>query len=266
MKLVRFINVFLLLAAFVLAFSSSEWATSPATPRQPQSAGASPTKSTAVYVSDFDLDVFRGRAERTPRSGSSQSATPNQPSGAATPIRTSTPASTPASGATSSSTSSARPTDSQKELTPAEQANTLVNTMAEKLVSALEEAGYKVQRLRAGDPLPTAGIRLRGVFAEADDQNRVRRLLLGGDATAAKMLLYVGVNNLAQPEQPLYELANPPANESGHGPVITITSYAPAVRFEMNKSPMDEDFKKVTSQIVADLNGLLKANPLSIAQ
>lgn len=262
MKLVRFINVFLLLAAFVLAFSTSEWATSPATPHQPQSADASPTKSTAVYVSDFDLDVFRGRAERTPRSGSSQSATPNQPSGAATPIRTSTPA----SGATSSSTSSARPTDSQKELTPAEQANTLVNTMAEKLVSALEEAGYKVQRLRAGDPLPTAGIRLRGVFAEADDQNRVRRLLLGSDATAAKMLLYVGVNNLAQPEQPLYELANPPANESGHGPVITITSYAPAVRFEMNKSPMDEDFKKVTTQIVADLNGLLKANPLSIAQ
>jgi hypothetical protein len=262
-KLFRFINVSLLLAAFVLAFSTSEWATSPATPHQPQSADASPTKSTAVYVSDFDLDVFRGRAERTPRSGSSQSATPNQPSGAATPIRTSTTANPPANAAPSSS---ARPTDSQKELTPAEQANTLVNTMAEKLVSALEEAGYKVQRLRAGDPLPTAGIRLRGVFAEADDQNRVRRLLLGGDATAAKMLLYVGVNNLAQPEQPLYELANPPANESGHGPVITITSYAPAVRFEMNKSPMDEDFKKVTSQIVADLNGLLKANPLSIAQ
>jgi hypothetical protein len=138
--------------------------------------------------------------------------------------------------------------------------------MAEKLVSALEEAGYKVQRLRAGDPLPAAGIRLRGVFAEADDQNRVRRLLIGSDATAAKMLLYVGVNNLAQPEQPLYELANPPANESGHGPLITITSYAPAARFEMSKSPMDEDFKKITSQIVADLNGLLNANPLSTGQ
>jgi len=262
-KLFRFINVFLLLAAFVLAFSSSEWATSPATPHQPQSAGASPAKSTAVYVSDFELDIFRGRAERASRSGSSQSATPDQSSGSASSTRTSTTASPPAGASPSSS---ARPTDSQKELTPAEQANTLVNTMAEKLVSALEEAGYKVQRLRAGDPLPAAGIRLRGVFAEADDQNRVRRLLIGSDATAAKMLLYVGVNNLAQPEQPLYELANPPANESGHGPLITITSYAPAARFEMSKSPMDEDFKKITSQIVADLNGLLNANPLSTGQ
>ena len=261
MKLFRFFNVFLLFAGFVLASSSSEWATSRAKLHQPQS--ASPTKSTLVYVSDFDLDVFRGREERTSRSGSSRSSTSNEPPGAAPSSRTSSPASTPAGRAASSS---GRPTDSQKEPTPAEQANMLVNTLAENLVSALEEAGYKVQRLRAVDPLPESGIRLRGVFAEADEQNRVRRLLIGSDVTADKMLLYVGVNNLARPEQPLYELAKPPADETGHGPVITITSYLPAARFEMNKSPVAEDFKRVASEIVTDLNGLLNANASSTGQ
>lgn len=89
---------------------------------------------------------------------------------------------------------------------------------------------------------------------------------MGSDVTADKMLLYVGVNNLARPEQPLYELAKPPADDTGHGPVITITSYLPAARFEMNKSPADEEFKRVASEIVADLNGLLNANPLSTGQ
>lgn len=263
MKLSRSFTVIPLIASFALAFPSPEPAKPPATSHQPQTAGASPAKSTLVYVSDFELDIFRGSVERALRSGPPQSTPPNQPSGAAPGARSSTPASTPPGTAASST---ARPTGSQKEATPAEQANTLVNTMAENLVTALEKAGYKVQRLRSGDPLPTAGVRLRGVFAEADQQNRVRRLLVGSEATASKMLLYVGINNLARPEQPLYELANPPANESGHGPVITITSYSPAARFEMNKSPVDEDFKKIASEIVADLNALLTANPLASTQ
>ncbi len=77
-----------------------------------------------------------------------------------------------------------------------------------------------------------------------------------------RMLLYVGVNNLSRPQQPLYELANPPSNDAKHGPVITVTSYSPAVRFEMDRNAADDDFKKIASQIVADLNALLIANPM----
>jgi hypothetical protein len=138
--------------------------------------------------------------------------------------------------------------------------------MAENLVSALEKAGYTVRRLRRGDALPKVGLRIRGVFAEPDEENRIRRLLVGSDSNSPKILLYVGVNNLAQPEQPLYELANPPSNDGRHGPVITITSYAPAVRFELARSPSDEEFQKIAAQITAALTALLNANPLARVQ
>ena len=134
--------------------------------------------------------------------------------------------------------------------------------MAENLVTALETAGFKVKRLRPRQALPAEGLRIRGVFAEPDEQNRVRRLLVGIDPTSPKMLLYVGVNNLARPQQPLYELASPPGNDANHGPVITVTSYSPAVRFEMDRNAADDDFKKIASEIVADLNALLIANPM----
>ena len=100
-----------------------------------------------------------------------------------------------------------------------------------------------------------------GVFGEADERNRVRRLLVGSDPITSNMLLYVGVSNLARPEQPLYELANPPSNDGRHGPVITVTSYAPVARFEMDREPADEDLKKIASQIAAALTALLNANP-----
>lgn len=80
------------------------------------------------------------------------------------------------------------------------------------------------------------------------------------------MLLYVGVDDLARPEQPLYELAKPPSNDGKHGPVITVTSYSPVARFEMDKNPSDEDIKKVATDIVAELNALLHANPTLVSQ
>jgi len=132
--------------------------------------------------------------------------------------------------------------------------------MSENLLRTLGKAGYTVHRLRPGEALPQAGLRIRGVFAEPDEGNRIRRLLVGSDSTAPKMLLYVGVADLARPEQPLYELAKPPSNDGKHGPVITVTSYSPVARFEMDKNPSDEDIKKVVADIVADLSALLHAN------
>jgi hypothetical protein len=41
-----------------------------------------------------------------------------------------------------------------------------------------------------------------------------------------------------------------------------VTSYSPAVRFELAKDPTDEEIKKIATQITADLTSLLSANPL----
>ncbi len=110
------------------------------------------------------------------------------------------------------------------------------------------------------------GLRIRGVFAEADEQNRARRLLVGGEPVSPNMILFVGVNNLTRPEQPLYEFANPPASDPRHGPVITVTSYAPAERFELSRDPSGEELEKISNQIAADFTTLVNANRLSLAQ
>jgi hypothetical protein len=138
--------------------------------------------------------------------------------------------------------------------------------MSENLIRALTQAGYDAQRLPAGASLPKTGLRIRGVFAEADERNRARRLLVGGEQVSPNMILFVGVNNLARPEQPLYQLANPPANDSRHGPVITVTSYAPASRFELSRDPSGDELKNIATKIAADLTALVNANPLYVGQ
>jgi len=222
---------------------------------QAQSAVLAPAGSPVTYVSDFDLDVVVRKPAQQPTRRTTPTPTPGGAPGAAT--------------ASSKAASSARSTASSsdvKEITPADRANALINDVSESLIRALREAGYQAQRLPADSPLPKVGLRLRGVFAEADERNRARRLLIGGEPVSPGILLYVGVNNLSRPEQPLYALADPPIPDPRHGPVITVTSYAPAIRFELSREPSDEELNKMSRQVAASLASLLNANRLSLAQ
>ena len=264
MKL-RCSSLLLLLIPFAtLALPSPSPAQSASSLREPQPANASPASSVIVYVSDFDLDVLYAKVPRRPPQHTSPPATSGSPSSSVL----NTPKAS--SSAPLSSTPRTAPTpntsDSSSEETPADRANALVNAMAENLVRALRQAGYDARRLPAATSLPRVGLRIRGVFAEADERNRARRLLVGGEPVSPNMLLFVGVNNLARQEQPLYALANPPANDPRHGPVITVTSYAPATRFELGRDPSGEELQKISAQIAADLTALLNANRLSLAQ
>jgi hypothetical protein len=249
-------------------FSPYLWPANPSpVSHQPRTGNASPAELPVVYLSDFDLDILRGGVVKTspPRnspgttSGTRAKVPPPSPS-------TTAPGNPPLASPDKPAPPAATARPDQKEDPATQEANELVTAMAENLVSALEKAGYTVVRLHKDAALPKAGLRIRGVFAEPDEQNRIRRLLVGSGSTSPNILLYVGVNNLAQPEQPLYELANPPSNDVKHGPVITVTSYSPAVRFELARSPSDEELKKIAAQIAADLTGLVNANPLARIQ
>jgi hypothetical protein len=261
MKLRRLSLRLLLIPFATLALATPSRAQSASNLAEPQPANALPANSMVVYVSDFDLDVVYPKPTQRPvprrrppvnsgNTSSSPGTAPKNTPGAYTPAALQTP---PAA-------------DSPSEETPADRANALVNAMSENLIRALTQAGYDARRLPAGASLPKVGLRIRGVFAEADERNRARRLLVGGEPVGPKMLLFVGVNNLKSPEQPLYELPNPPMNDPRHGPVITVTSYAPAARFELGRDPSGEELQKIAAQIVADLTALLNANRLSLAQ
>jgi hypothetical protein len=269
MKIFRLVGPFLTAISIALANPSPKIPNTALARHVMQDPNAPTTGSKTVYVSDFELDVVQRRAEKNPSRGTTADAAPDEASRAAPTAARASSNSTPtgSSSKTSRPPPSLRPVDSQTDDTASERANALVTAMSENLLRTLGRAGYTVRRVRAGEALPQAGLRIRGVFAEADEQNRIRRLLVGSDSPTPKMLLYVGVDDLARPEQPpLYELAKPASNDGKHGPVISVTAYSPVARFEMDKNPSDDDIKKITGDIVADLNVLLRANPTLASQ
>lgn len=231
---------------------------------QPQLAGGLPVGAMIVYVGDFDLDVVnrRPRPRQAPQ-GSSRSASRRPATSSSTSSATGPKL---ASSAASSASRASSGPDASTEETPADRANALVNQVSESLIRALTEAGYDARRLPFGAAPPKVGLRLRGVFAEADEQNRARRLLVGGEPVGSKMLLFVGVNNLSRPEQPLYELADPPYPDPRHGPVISVSSYVPAARYELSREPSEDELSKISADIAASLTVLVNANRLSLAQ
>jgi len=223
-----------------------------------------PLDGTIVYVCDFELDIFRTSVFRIPRplTAAGSAASP------AVAKAGSGPTASPAQ--TSSNSRASKPRASSADADPDEErvnrANELVNAMAQNVLTALRANGYDARRLHWNQSRPEKGLLIRGVFSEPDDQNRARRLLYGGPSTAPKMVLFVGVNDLKNPEQPLYVLASPQSPDSRYGPVITVTPYSPAARFELGKNPADEEIKKIATQIADDFSALLSANPLISTQ
>jgi hypothetical protein len=156
--------------------------------------------------------------------------------------------------------SAAQQTDDE----PSTQAIRLVKFLSLTLSNSLKRAGYTVQPF-PGSGRPDKGLLIRGVFTEPDEYNRVRRTILGSGSKSAKFVVYIGVNNLASPEQPLYQLVAPNTPgapvDTRFGPLITITSYGPVTSFELERRPSDDAVKRMAEDIVAKLSALVTANP-----
>jgi uncharacterized protein DUF4410 len=190
-------------------------------------------RSKIVYVSDFELDAVDGQGKLEK---SVPAVSVNNPSVSRGQLR--------------------------EEDEAAVQAGRLVDFMAVTLVAELKHAGYSVQRLRPEDSRPTDGIRISGIFAEPDAQNRLRRAVLGIFSPDGKMSLFVGITNLARPDQAIYAAAEPGgANHAGS--VITVSSYAPVARFEIGKTTTEKAVRDTAAGVVADLNALLSSNVIA---
>ena len=135
-------------------------------------------RSKIVYVSDFEIDAVdrQGKLEK----------------------------SVPAVSVTNPSPSREQLREGDQA---AEQAGRLVDFMAIMLIADLKQAGYSVHRLRPEDSRPTDGIRISGIFAEPDPQNRLRRAVMGTFSPDGKMSLFVGIANLERPDQAIYAAA-----------------------------------------------------------
>jgi hypothetical protein len=192
-------------------------------------------KSKIVYVTDFELDAVEanGKLEK---------------SVAAVPP------------------SAAAQLDPKREQGSAEQAGRLVDFMSATLVKELEKAGYSAQRLRPGQTRPTDGIRISGIFGEPDAQNRLRRAIVGTLSGDGKMALFVGISNLARPDQAFYATADASATDTKAGSVITVSSFAPVAKFAIEKNTTEKAVRDTAAVIVADLSALLGANIVALTQ
>jgi hypothetical protein len=142
------------------------------------------------------------------------------------------------------------------------QARRLMDAFAITIVEMFQKNGYTASRLTGS--LPSTGVLLRGVFAEPDDMNRIRRAILGAGSTAPAFMLYVGTFNLAHEDQPLYQLAPVQSPDSRFGPVISLNAYIPLVKYEVDKDPSVDDMRRICEQIVGGLTKLLTQNPAAI--
>ena len=141
---------------------------------------------------------------------------------------------------------------------PSVQARILTDAFSKTLVETLRKDGFTATRVR--ERPGGKGVLLRGVFAEPDTANRIRRVILGAGSPNSQLFLYVGTFNLKSPDQPLYEPAAVQAPDPRYGPVITPNAYIPMEKFQLAKHPTQEDVQKVCTQIAQNLNELLQAN------
>ena len=200
-------------------------------PAQVPGASGKPT----VYVSDFELDVVAGKpgANAAPPPATAPSNTPGAP-------------------------------NAPKEEDPVKIGRRLVDLLSSNLVDALQKAGYSAQRLGRNQARPSSGVQIRGLFAEVDAENHWRRAVIRTAEDTGKLHVLVSVANLARPEQALYEIAPLPGNESKPGAVITLSSYVPLAKFEMDKDASEDSIKRTTARIVAEMEKLLNANPTAL--
>lgn len=183
-----------------------------------------------IYVSDFELFSSAVRGSRKTTAGASQK-------------------------------KSGEPIYAETDPAPV-QARRIMDSFANTLVELLQKSGYTATRVTGN--VPSNGVLLRGVFAEPDEKNRIRRAILGGGSLNPAFILYVATFNLAHQDQPLYQPAVVQSPDSHYGPIITMNAYVPMMKFEVEKAPVDEDVRRVCLEITSHLTTLLQANPNAV--
>jgi hypothetical protein len=180
------------------------------------------TKDMTIYVSDFELDaqtvqVDQGSAVAQRRPGILE-----------------------------------RP-QKKEQADPAAQAKKLVDTLSQSIVSDLQKAGYKAQRLMPDDATPSVGAWVHGVFTQADEGNRLHRAIIGFGSGQATMELFVTLTDLASPQKPLYEASEKGTSKDKPGAAISMNPYVAAAKFVMEKNAPEKTVENTAATISKDI-------------
>ena len=137
----------------------------------------------------------------------------------------------------------------------------LVDTMAKSTVKNLTKAGLNARRLSPGAPLPTSGWLIRGIFAEVNQGNQLRRTLIGFGSGKTELQLVVDISDLTQGRR-FYQL-NTTADSGkapGSGPIIALG----LTRLVITGKDLERNVKQTAAQIAAEIVRRTQP-PLSLA-
>ncbi len=137
---------------------------------------------------------------------------------------------------------------------PAQQAQKLVNLLAESLVADLTEAGILAQRLAAGAAMPADGWLLQGAFVEVDEGNRLRRAVIGFGSGGTEMQVMVAISDLARsPVAPFIIFGTVTDPSKMPGAVVTLNPYVAAAKFVLGKNATERDVRRTSQEIVSEV-------------
>lgn len=135
-------------------------------------------------------------------------------------------------------------------------ARDLVDSMSTSLVEDLTEAGVGARRLTPGNPIPTSGWLVRGVFTDVNQGNQLSRAVIGFGAGKTDLQVLVDISDLAQGvPKPFYEL-NTTADSGkapGAGPTIVLGPVGLAARFVIAGKDLDRNVKQTASKIAVEV-------------
>jgi hypothetical protein len=138
-------------------------------------------------------------------------------------------------------------------------AHEIVELMATSLVKEITKKELNAQRFNTGGPLPANGLLVRGVFAQVDEGNRLRRVAIGFGAGETEVQVFVSVDDLVRgAPKPFYELDTKAESHKLPGAVITMNPYVAAGKYILSGRDLEKNIKQTASKIAADIAERIK--------
>lgn len=146
---------------------------------------------------------------------------------------------------------------------PQAQARMMVETMSNKLVAELKDEDFDAMRIIPTAARPTSGWLLKGVFTQVDDGKRLRRAMIGFGAGQTEVSVYATLQDLSQPDQPLYRIDADADKGKMPGAVLMMNPYVAAAKFVMSKKDLEKTVKKAANEIAEQVIAKLRPDSKS---
>ena len=191
---------------------------------------ASITQPTVIYVADFEIDATKIKID---------------------------PAAPPAPPKAPGLLGKVLPTPPGAKRDPQSLARELVDSMSVAVIKDLTKAGLTARRLPSGEPFPTAGWLVRGVFTNVNQGNQLERAVVGLGKGKTDLQVLVDIAHLAQgaPTNQLNEVKATASSGKtpGSAPMIERHPAAVAARFVIAGNDLNHNVKQTAAKIAEEV-------------